>query len=541
MKVLIVDDDIPTTQVIRDSLDWARLGAEKVLVAHNALSAMRLLDREQPELVLCDIEMPKGSGLDVIRYAREKHYESQFVFLTCHADFQYASEALRYEAVDYLTKPFDVAGLQAAVLRCIRKSDGLKEQKENAVCRESWDSEQPRRAREFWQDLLLGRIAPEKAAVERELQQLGLSLPPEESRTLVLCALSEHAAEQLGWERMLPGYALQNMAEELYGLPLNTPYCMHYEQAGREFVAMALPPDVARGAAGAAQKLIDSGLAVLKCRVGCYIRDGVPLEALSAARQEMESIDRKNIGKRGRVLRNEELTAAHEASGYSVDLQELERLLSEKRGSQAVSLLHSETETLMETQQMSFDTLHRIHEDYMQLVYAMLYRSNIRAHELFSDEASQKLFDASENSVFDLIRWASAITMKMLSYQEEVRRAKGLIGKIETYIEEHCGEELSRDKIAASVYLSPDYASKLFKAETGIALKDYITDTRIRLAKQLLADDSLSVSRVAQQVGLDNFSYFSTVFKKATGMTPREYKQKYSPEPAGATDEGAGF
>ena len=72
MTVLIVDDDIPTTQVLEEQIDWNLFGVRKIYKAYNAQNAIQLLDEHHPELVLTDIEMPKGSGIDVLRYAREK-------------------------------------------------------------------------------------------------------------------------------------------------------------------------------------------------------------------------------------------------------------------------------------------------------------------------------------------------------------------------------------------------------------------------------------------------------------------------------------
>jgi two-component system response regulator YesN len=66
--------------------------------------------------------------------------------------------------------------------------------------------------------------------------------------------------------------------------------------------------------------------------------------------------------------------------------------------------------------------------------------------------------------------------------------------------------------------------AKMFKKETGISLKQYISDYRISVAKELLSRPGARISDVACEVGFDNFSYFSTVFKKTTGYTPNEYQ-----------------
>ena len=74
------------------------------------------------------------------------------------------------------------------------------------------------------------------------------------------------------------------------------------------------------------------------------------------------------------------------------------------------------------------------------------------------------------------------------------------------------------------MYLAPEYMARVFKKETGVSLKQYLSDYRIARARELLADPNESVSDAAGRVGFDNFSYFSTVFRKTVGMSPNEYR-----------------
>lgn len=84
---------------------------------------------------------------------------------------------------------------------------------------------------------------------------------------------------------------------------------------------------------------------------------------------------------------------------------------------------------------------------------------------------------------------------------------------------------LQREEIAGMVHLSPGYLSRIFKKETGVALSDYITNKRIVMAKQLLTKTNLSITAIAEQVGLSYSSYFTRLFKEKVGITPQEYRQ----------------
>ena len=84
--------------------------------------------------------------------------------------------------------------------------------------------------------------------------------------------------------------------------------------------------------------------------------------------------------------------------------------------------------------------------------------------------------------------------------------------------------ELSLQNVAAQIHLSPTYLSNIFKKEQGINFSDFILELRMNKAKELLRDGTLKVYEVAQWVGYNNVHYFSSCFKKYTGISPMDFK-----------------
>ena len=108
MKLLICDDDISTIDFIQNSLDCNEFGITKILRAYNGLTAKEIIAEERPELILCDIGMPQCNGIEVLKYVSKAEYHPEFAFLTCYESFEYAREAVRYGATNYLTKPINL-------------------------------------------------------------------------------------------------------------------------------------------------------------------------------------------------------------------------------------------------------------------------------------------------------------------------------------------------------------------------------------------------------------------------------------------------
>jgi two-component system response regulator YesN len=94
------------------------------------------------------------------------------------------------------------------------------------------------------------------------------------------------------------------------------------------------------------------------------------------------------------------------------------------------------------------------------------------------------------------------------------------------YIESNFQNDISLKEVAEAVYLNVWYLSDLFKREVGVTFSEYIRDKRIHMAKELLRDKSLKLYEVAYRIGIKEQGYFSTLFKKATGLSPTSYREQ---------------
>ena len=83
MKLLICDDDISTVDVIQSQLRWEELGITTFLRAYNGEVAKEIILREKPDIILCDIGMPKCDGIQVLKFIYESRLQPEFAFLTC--------------------------------------------------------------------------------------------------------------------------------------------------------------------------------------------------------------------------------------------------------------------------------------------------------------------------------------------------------------------------------------------------------------------------------------------------------------------------
>ena len=100
-----------------------------------------------------------------------------------------------------------------------------------------------------------------------------------------------------------------------------------------------------------------------------------------------------------------------------------------------------------------------------------------------------------------------------------------MMNQIIREIQERYTENITLSGLAEAHGISTGYLSSQLKAELGLSFSEYITSKRIQKAKELLADESLSVESIAEQTGYNDYFYFIKVFKKNTGISPSKYRK----------------
>ena len=103
--------------------------------------------------------------------------------------------------------------------------------------------------------------------------------------------------------------------------------------------------------------------------------------------------------------------------------------------------------------------------------------------------------------------------------------APSTIRKIMDEIKEHYTENITLTGLAEKYAISVSYLSELLKEHLQLSFSEYISSKRIQKAKELLADESLSIEQIAEQTGYNDYFYFTKVFKKNTGISPSKYRK----------------
>ena len=121
MKLLMVNDEVPTVQAMLERMDWMEYGIDEVYPAYNADEAKEILLEKPVDVVLCDIEMPGENGIALIRWIRERNMDLECLFFTCHANFDYAKEAVKLGCQDYILMPAKYEEIGNSVYKIVQR------------------------------------------------------------------------------------------------------------------------------------------------------------------------------------------------------------------------------------------------------------------------------------------------------------------------------------------------------------------------------------------------------------------------------------
>ncbi len=138
----------------------------------------------------------------------------------------------------------------------------------------------------------------------------------------------------------------------------------------------------------------------------------------------------------------------------------------------------------------------------------------------------EDLSEINEDEV--LYKWMIKV---FSSFMEEVssssnKKNMAIVGRAMKYMRTNYNKNLTLSKIAKAAYVNNYYLSHLFRKEMGMTVVDYLTKVKIEEAKKLLQNDRMSIVEIALDVGYEDQSYFSKVFKKSEHTTPMIYRKK---------------
>ncbi len=501
MYRLLIAEDEPLE---RDGLLQAveRLSPEigETRLAENGRQAVTVAEEFGPDIAILDIKMPGIDGIEAARLLRERNPEMQIIFLTAFDQFEYARQALRLRATEFLVKPAadeevaEAVGKAMASLRELREAGASQEELSRTV-----ELLTPLAQRQLMEKLFLGD--------EESLERVGALLGSRQEAALLVLRLAPRAVEQLS---PVPGRMearLRRLQSAVHRIARTCGYEILPWRQGSELRVALFPGDHAL-LEGDLFDAVEKGIADYSRREAVTAR-GILTETSSQASQLARWATEASMSLERQGSQVKLLSTLSQARSEKDDRYALERsLLGELRRGDG-----EEVRRVGEQLLAAADSPRMLAERLTYLAHALRVPA-ISPGEEFGQGRDRELF---LRGLEELRRRYQDNGFEELS--PPVRRAR-------EHIDHHYMEELTLESLAELASVSAYHLSRLFRRETGKTVVGYITDRRLAVARELLAEGRLSVKEVSARAGFGDPSYFSRVFTRKEGVSPSDYRRQ---------------
>lgn len=524
MELLIVDDEQSAILAVVKGVRWKKLNFTGVYTASNISEAKEKLDQHNIRVLLCDIEMPMGSGLELLEWVNENKPGICCVFMTCHADFTFAQQALHLGSFDYILKPLDFENLEKVLGEASSK---VKQEAQLKLAGEYWEKGRRAVEKQFWRELFIGDIAANESSIAGYIKRSHLDIPVDGKFVPVLVS-PKRMPENLSLEdRKIFRFSLRNVTEEIMRMKeVRTEIEALSED--KILVVLTVIKDIREEELELmirkkCESLVEAADTYLHMQVCCYVGDKVSISDIPAQIEQLHTMDFNNLVLHKMVL------FISQAAAIPQKLKYIDYIVERYRKDQG-----SFTSLMEEIQQILTAEAGRIAFDreFMSQFYLGMYyimnefsrKNNVFLGELVDADKNRRLLQKAENSMGELVEWLQYIRETLQDFEKDESFRETPVNKVKEYIGEHLEEELTVEKLAGVVHLNPDYLNRIFKKELGVPLSKYTIQQKMERAKWLLGHTDWQIGEVAVSVGYYNYSSFNRSFTKTVGQSPQEWK-----------------
>lgn len=544
-RLLIVDDEKFIVESMLDLFSRQEDMELEILTAYYGEEALRLL-QSKIDVILLDINMPGLSGIDVARQITQNWPLCRIIFLTGYSNFDYIYQSNQMKNTTYLLKTEDNETIAQAVKDAITEIE--EEKRQQQICSQLEVNNvylEYLLHLDVLTDLLHGKKQYE---LQKSIQDMHNSFLFHTDSPVYLLYMK--VKQKLGSEneRDFHQYLVQITLFLRQGLNHKFKIVLA-DLDSRTFVAFLQPDYTAEDSATfvtpstyireGINEQLESLSSILPLHLFClFYNKKVEWNQISIICQQIQEYYTRIllpqypqydscITINEHDLRSFWPAKAPVPSVYPKDtIRELGLALSNENKAVVFQCLEH-----IQNYLIPLKSLHHLSGIRLYHEISNLYIEYISQYRLEEKLAMQiglyKLFNLSQfDSWEDLIeyyRQLTSITLA-LSHAENHNQKEQILTKINAYIEKNLHRNLTLNEIANSVNYNSSYISRYFKQMTGQTIFQHITQIRIEKAKEYLDTGNDSIQKIAENLGFDNVQYFSLVFKKHTGMSPKNYR-----------------
>lgn len=524
LNVIVIDDEKLVRQMVIRCIEWEEIGLHIIGEASSARMGMELIDEMHPDIVFMDVRMPSMDGLTCSRLILDKYPHIKILILSGHDEFEYASEGIRIGVFDYLLKPINEEELRKAAIKA--RDSILDERNQNKIYERF--KEELKKHSSYIIDRQLGALVCSREPKQylESLSYFGIELKNPIFQIALIEANGKLMSEE---EKLLSKMHVRKIIEDYYGDMQG----MFIFDSGADWIVLLN---------NESENAIYEHGEELKCYLennteshicigvgNCYTDIGKVCESYREAKDAWKF---RFVSGEEDVIYFRDIYPYYD-TGWSADINEdtLREFGNFIRISDALGAEKILEKVLNHMKQMGGNRNQIIILSVKIMVEIMKVISELKINvhsELLNYPSMMEnvfglvSFDEIKGFLKNIVQEACVAIGTEVSGKE-----KDLIHKVKDYLGEHYSDEqISLNIVAQLYYVNSSYLSRVFKEKTGLTFTAYLFQVRMAEAEKLVLSTELKAYEIAERVGISDPHYFSSCFKKYTGMSVSDFKRQ---------------
>lgn len=532
-SIILVDDEREIRESVSELVEWEKNGFEFLGSAENGVDALQLIERRVPDVIITDIKMPVMDGIQLAKQIREEYPTVKLIFLSGYDEFEFAVSGIQLNIAAYLLKPImkkeleqtldQVRGqleeearaatdLQRIEQGYLANMEVMKVSFLISLLTESYPFFQTEELQPFLQRYQLEFLLKKKVMLNIHLDTGMEEQPGSRHVELLRFSLSNLVRDKIK----------QYMEAEVFLFASNV-ICLIGEE--EEKIDDLLDP-LAKEIYASARKLFRK-----KITVGISEKFDRISETKQAFQSTIDAINYAKVTKKGNIVSISDIEPpSRELSGFNEEL-ESQLLLAIKLGDkeEVRQLITKVTEDMYASSSRYKAMLRLVLGEFFVLTMRALRESGVELDEKYLDQLSfsQEIMEYENIEIVRkrLIDFCTELMGKIQQHRENQTSTLAAEGK--QYLKENYADaELSLKKVSGHLLISPSYFSSVFKKEVGRSFTAYLTDIRMKKAKELVLTSDLKMFEIALKCGFTDQHYFSYSFKKFYDQSPSKMRKE---------------
>ena len=534
-KVLIVDDEIYVVALVKKLIDWEKYNMKVEAEAYDGESALELVRKIKPDLVILDVRMPGYDGISFMNKVREFDKGIKFIVVSGHRQFDYVKGAISNSAEEYLLKPINKEEMESVLEKVYNQLTlESKKRKEIKEIEEKLIDTRRYVRRSIFSDIFNRGLGDKYADLESINQKFSTQFKPGKFALYAYILdmpiefMNDASAKKVYKERIAKIYG--ELKKECYDVIMYEQnrvcyYLVNFED--KSSVAIKKMTNYLLGEFISKSNKFDKIYEHMCCLDTC--------DTIFETCENIELIQKyiyARIGTlNGKIIRSSDIVEDDEAVNavwniYDEKFKIALQTLDEGEIMIVVEQLFAKASYCLEEDSYIYIKLFEKVIDKLFLFFNYIGLSTLNEAQFKSDLLKRAML-AGNYSEYLKILYNKIKELIEKNTAENNNDSTPIIRIVKKYIEENYKEDISLASAADKVKISAGYLSRLFKKEENINFIEYLTQFRVEKSKELLKDIDYNIIQIADEVGFGNSKHFSKIFKKNVGITPTEYRKRH--------------